>query len=172
MHTKNMKKIHEELVVFFESKILVRTLYCVGIFIILSLAFSTGMSVGFRKASFGRNWGENYERNFGMRPGSMMGLGRDSFPNSHGAVGKILKVELPTITVEDKDKTEKVVLVKKDTNIQEMRQELKAENLKIDDFVIIIGNPNPQGQIEAKFIRVMPHPELLNNTTTNEKPLQ
>ena len=71
-----------------------------------------------------------------------------------------------------KDKTEKVVLVKKDTNIQEMRQELKAENLKIDDFVIIIGNPNPQGQIEAKFIRVMPHPELLNNTTTNEKPLQ
>ena len=53
-----------------------------------------------------------------------------------------------------------------------MKQELKAENLKVDDFVIIIGDPNAQGQIEAKFIRVMPAPELLNNTTTNEKPLQ
>ena len=169
-----MKKIHEKMLQFFESKILVKILYCVGIVIVLILIFSAGISVGFRKASFGRSWGENYERNFGMmsRDGIMQNrpfLGGDTFPNSHGAVGKIIKITLPTIIVQDKDNTEKVVLIKEDTKIQEAKINLKNTDLKIDDFVVIIGSPNTQGQIEAKFIRLMPAPNFLNNINTNEK---
>ena len=168
-----MKKIHEKIVTFFESKVLVGILYGVGIIIVLAFVFSAGISVGFHKASFGKNWGDNYERNFGMRPVGMIGFGKDNFPNSHGAIGKIIKIELPTITVADKDQTEKVILVGNDTKIDQTRTQINAQNLKVDDFVIVIGSPNTQGQIEAKFIRVVPAPELLNNgQTNNEKPIQ
>ena len=150
-----MKKIYEDIKKVFESKITTRVLVIIGVIIIAMLIFSAGIFVGFRKAGFGRDWGENYERNFGMRPGNMM-FGRDNFPNSHGAVGKIIKAELPTIIVQDRDNTEKVILIKDDTKIQKMMFNIKASDLAVDDFVTIIGSPNSQGQIEAKFIRVMP----------------
>jgi hypothetical protein len=150
-----MKKIYEDIKKVFESKVAFRILLGIGIVIVLLLVFSAGVSVGFRKASFGRAWGENYERNFGMRPEHPI-FGNDNFPNSHGATGKIIKVELPTIIIQDKNNTEKVVLIKDDTKIQEMMQDIKASDLSIDKYVIVIGSPNNQGQIEAKFIRVMP----------------
>lgn len=170
-----MKKIHEKIVGFFESKILVGVLYGIGIVIILILIFSAGVSVGFQKASFGRAWGENYERNFGMIGGMMQGrpgLRGENFPNAHGAVGKIIKVELPTIIVQDKDNTEKVILIGNDIKIQKAKNDMKNTDLKINDFVVVIGSPNDQGQIEAKFIRIMPTPNFLNNKNINEKPIQ
>lgn len=156
---KFMKKIQEKLKKVLESKILVGVLYGVGGILVLMLVFSLGVSVGFHKASFGKNWGENYERNFGMKHGDMLGKfeGRgENFPNAHGAVGKILKIELPNIIVIDKDNTEKVIVLNEQTKIQAMRQELKATDLKIDNFIVVIGSPDEKGQIEAKFIRLMP----------------
>ena len=167
-----MKKINEKIKKIFESKILVGILYGVGIAVAVLLIFSAGVSVGFRKASFGRAWGDNYERNFGMRPMPPFGMGGNDFPNAHGAMGKIIKIELPTIIVQDQDKTEKVVLIKNDTKVQKMRDNINVANLKVDDFIVVIGSPNDQGQIEAKFIRMMPSPDFLinnNNTQTNEK---
>lgn len=166
-----MKKIHEKILKIFESKILVRILYIAGIAIVLILIFSAGFSVGFHKASFGRAWGENYEKNFGMMP-EHPEFGKDNFPNAHGAVGKIIKIELPTIIVQDKDQTEKVVLINENTKIQKMRQPVEQKDLKVDDFAVIIGSPNDKGQIEAKFIRIMPSPNFLNNTNKNEKSIQ
>ena len=153
-----MKKIYEDIKKVFESTISTRILIVVGVVVVTMLIFSAGIFVGFHKASFGRAWGENYERNFGMGPNRMM-FGRDNFPNAHGAVGKIIKIELPTIIVQDeKDNTEKVILIKEggDTRIQEMMTSIKATDLAINDYVVVIGSPNDQGQIEAKFIRVMP----------------
>ena len=167
-----MQKIHNKILGLFESKISVKILYWVGSIIILVLVFSLGISVGFRKASFGRAWGDNYERNFGMMP-NRPEFGKDNFPNSHGAIGKIIKIELPTIIVQDKDNTEKIILIKDDTKIQKMMNDIKINELAVDDFIIVIGSPNDKGQIEAKLLRVMPAPELLNNTQTkNEKSIQ
>ena len=166
-----MKKINEKIKKIFESKFLVGILYGVGIVVAVLLIFSAGVSVGFRKASFGRAWGDNYEQNFGMRPMPPFG-GENNFPNAHGAAGKIIKIELPTVIVQDQDKTEKVVLIKDDTKIQKMRDNIVSTDLKLDDFIVVIGSPNNQGQIEAKFIRIMPSPDFLinnNNTQTNEK---
>ena len=140
----------------FESKVLVGVLYGIGIIIIITLIFSAGVSVGFHKASFGRAWGDNYERNFGMMQPRFGGLGQNNFPNAHGSIGKIIKIQLPTIIVQDRDNTEKVILITNDTKIQRMRTEIKSSDLAINDFVTIIGSPDSQGQIEAKFIRVMP----------------
>jgi hypothetical protein len=152
-----MKKIHEKILRLFESKILVGILYGVGAVIVLILIFSAGVSIGFRKASFGRAWGENYEQNFGMMsPRRGFDFGTENFPNANGAVGKVIKITLPTIIVQDKDNTEKVILIKDDTKIEKMRTEIKATDLAVDDFIVVIGSPNAEGQIEAKFIRVMP----------------
>ena len=150
-----MKKINEKIKKIFESKILVGILYGVGIVVAVLLIFSAGVSVGFRKASFGRAWGDNYEQNFGMRPMPPFG-GENNFPNAHGAIGKIIKIELPAIIVQDKNNIEKVVLIKDDTKIQKMMVELSASDLSVNDSIVVIGSPNDQGQVEAKFIRVMP----------------
>jgi len=150
-----MKKIYEDIKNVFESKVSFRILCAVGIVIVSLLIFSAGVTVGFYKASFGRAWGDNYERNFGMMPNRPM-FGQDNFPNANGAIGKIIKITLPTIIVQDKDNTEKVILIKDDTKIQKMMSTVKSSDLAIDDFVVIIGSPNTQGQIEAKLIRIMP----------------
>ncbi|MFA6353629.1 MAG: hypothetical protein WCW93_01715 [Candidatus Paceibacterota bacterium] len=150
-----MKKIYEDIKKVFESRITLKVLCVLGVIIVALLIFSAGITVGFRKASFGRAWGDNYEHNFGMRPNRPM-FGQDNFPNANGAIGKIIKITLPTIIVQDKDNTEKVILLKDDTKIQKMMSEIKASDLIIDDFVVIIGSPNAQGQIEAKLIRIMP----------------
>jgi hypothetical protein len=123
--------------------------------IIALLIFSIGVIVGFHKASFERDWGENYERNFSPKPNGPI-FNPNNFPNADGAIGKIIKITLPTIIVEDKNHTEKIILLKDDTQIQEMRTPIAGNDLKMDDFVVVIGTPNTQGQIEAKFIRVMP----------------
>ena len=148
-----MQKIHKKVLELFNTKFSIKILYGVGSIIVLVLVFSLGVSVGFHKASFGHAWAENYERNFGTMPGRPP---FDNFPNASGAVGKIIKIGFPTIIVEDKDNTEKVVLIKDDTQIQKTQEKITENDLKIDDFVVIIGSPNTQGQIEAKFIRVMP----------------
>jgi len=158
-----MQKIKEKIGKMFESKIFVGILYGIGIVIILLLVLSAGISIGFHKASFGRAWGDNYERNFGMMQNRPM-FGKDNFPNAHGAIGKIIKIELPTVIVQDKDSTEKVILTENDTQIQRMRGNITINDLKINDFIVVIGSPNEQGQIEAKLIRVMPSPELMLDT--------
>ena len=145
----------EEIKKVFESKVAFRVLVVIGIVLVSILIFSAGVTVGFRKASFGRAWGENYARNFGMMPDRPF-LGQDNFPNANGAIGKIIKITLPTIIVQDKDNTEKVISIKDDTKIQKMMSVVKASDLAVDDFVVIIGSPNAQGQIEAKLIRIMP----------------
>ena len=143
-----------------ESKISTNILIGLGIAIAAMLIFSAGIAVGFHKASFGRAWGDNYERNFGMMSGRRI-FDKDNFPNANGAIGKIIKIQLPTIIVQDKDNIEKVILIKDDTKIQKMMLEVKTNDLSINDYVIVIGSPNTQGQIEAKLIRVMPSPELM-----------
>ena len=37
-----------------------------------------------------------------------------------------------------------------------MRNDLTAKDLAPDQTIVVIGEPNAQGQINAKFIRVLP----------------
>lgn len=150
-----MKKIYEDIKKVFDSSVSFKILCVVGVILVTLLIFYAGINVGFHKASFGRAWGENYERNFGMMSGRPM-FGKDNFPNASGAIGKIIKIELPTIIVQDKNNIEKVILIKNDTQIQKIRESVTTNDLKVDDFIVVIGAPNQQGQIEAKLIRIMP----------------
>lgn len=157
---ENIKKdtdIKESVKKILESKVVIKVLYGIGIVLVAMVIFYAGITVGFHKASFGHAWGENYERNFGMMQNRPM-FGQDNFPNANGAIGKIIKITLPTIIVQDRDNIEKVILIKSDTQIQKLRENITTNDLKVDDSIVVIGTPNGQGQIEAKFIRIMPLP--------------
>lgn len=106
-----------------------------------------------------------------MMGGNMMGYfqGKD-FTNSSGAIGKIASINLPAITIENTDGIEKIVLIKDDTIVRQFRETLKSSDLKIGDFVVVIGAPNDNAQVEAKIVRIMPNPEnFIGTTSTRNK---
>ncbi len=146
---------------YVESKNFKSIIYTLGVLFILFFVFQAGVVVGFKKASFHRDWGDNYEKNFGSRRG-MPKFIKDNFsetPNAHGAIGKIIKVDFPNIIVLDKDQTEKSIIIDNNTNIIEMSDKVNKESLIVDKFIVVIGSPNTSGQIEAKLIRIIPSPE-------------
>lgn len=160
----NKKDLKIKIKKVIESKQFLSVICTLGVLFIVFLIFQAGMMAGFHRASFGRDWGDNYSRNFGSphKDFQMMGGRMGDFgnlPNAHGAIGKIIKIELPTIIVQDEnDNTEKVVLISDNTEIHEMRNMISKENLKLDDHIVVIGTPNANGQIEARLIRFLPTP--------------
>jgi len=71
-------------------------------------------------------------------------------------------VELPHLIVRDRGGIEKIISLGDDTTIEKNGEELEVSDLSADDFIVVIGTPNDRGMIEAKFIRVIPSPEFLN----------
>lgn len=160
----------------FQSKAFKGVLFCVGAFVILSLIFGLGMFVGFRKAGHSYRWGENYERNFGGPPrGFVRGfmgdfMGRD-FMGAHGIAGQIIKIDSSTLVIKGRNNIEEIVVIKNDTVITRFRETVKLSDLKVDDQIVVIGQPNNTGQIEAKFIRVMPAAPPNTSPTATSSPI-
>jgi len=166
----NKKEIKEKIKSFLESKNYNKFIFIIGGLFILIFVFQIGMFAGFRKASFGRDWGNNYERNFGPKHLGPQ-LINDNFielPNAHGAIGKIIKIEYPNIYVLDKDQTEKVIIINDSTNILERKEKIAKESLAVDKYIVVIGSPNKLGQIEAKLIRIIPTPEEMMKINISE----
>jgi hypothetical protein len=148
---------------FFQSATAKRTILGIGAFVILLFVFQAGIFVGYFKASHSLRAGDNFSRTFGERgPGfggkMMPGFGMMDPTNAHGTTGAIVSVNLPTIIVSDRDGTEKTVTVSDKTDIRKFRNTIKAEDLSVNDFIVVIGAPNEQGDIAAQLIRVMPAP--------------
>ena len=168
----NLKNIHQ-------SKLIQGILIGIVVVIAFLFVFALGVTVGTHKAQFQGNFGEKFERNF-RGPGMMGDRGGlfgfdndlDLGPNSHGAVGKILTLDASKIVVSGPDNLEIIVLIKSDTLVREFMEEKKLQDLKVGDFVVVIGSPNAQGEIEAKLIRIMPPPpdaDFINQATTTKK---
>jgi hypothetical protein len=125
--------------------------------IVILLILSLGMFIGYRKANFSYRWGENYHRNFGGPKGGFFQdfSGRD-FIESHGTFGQIIKIDSASLAIKGRDGAEKIIMLKANTAIRSGREEIKPGDLKVNDYVTVIGDPNDAGQIEANLIRVMP----------------
>jgi hypothetical protein len=148
---------------FFQSKVFLGFIIGIAAFLILAIVFQVGVFVGFKKAGFSQRLGENYGRIFGddKRPqmgGMFEGMPFDNIPGGHGAVGKVVKISASTIVVAEPNNIEKVILFVQETSIRKAREEIKAGDIVVGDFVSIIGEANSQGEIEAKLIRVLPPP--------------
>ena len=145
----------------FQSSLFRGILIGLGVAIAALLIFQAGLHVGYRKASFSFHGGDNFYRAFGEKrhQKDFMGMKRGDFPNAHGALGKIISIQLPTFILEDEAHVEKIVLIKDDTIIRKFRDTLQAKELTTDDQVVVFGAPNDQAQIEAKMIRIVPQQE-------------
>ena len=143
--------------------VLMATLFALAV---LVGTFNVGLMVGYRKAKFSYAWGENYHRNFaGPRGGFVRDFGREmnggDYIGGHGTFGQIIDIRDQQIVVRGKDNSEQVIAVTSDTDIQRFKDSIQMSDLKVDEPIVVIGEPNDQGQIEAKFIRVMPTPSRL-----------
>ncbi len=131
----------------------------IGGFVVVLLIFQAGMFLGFKKASFSFRIGEQYFRQMNGRPNDQfMGMNRGDFENSHGAIGKIISIKLPSLIVSDKDGGEKTIIISTSTDIKKFKDSIKSEDLKVNDFITVIGSPNNRSEVEAKLVRVMPDP--------------
>ena len=166
----NKEEIKNKINKFSESKNFKNVICLLGAVFVLAFVFRAGMFTGYQRASFGRDWGNNYEKNFGPmhKAPPFMRDNIGNFPNAHGAVGKIIRVEFPNIVVLDKDQTEKIIIIKDDTNIIERKEKVSKEILTIDKYIVVIGIPNSTGQIEAKLIRILPTPEEMTRLNIDE----
>jgi len=125
--------------------------------IVILLILSLGMFIGYRKARFSYRWGENYHQNFGgPRGGFFQDFSGRDFIESHGIFGQIIKIDSASLAIKGRDGAEKIIMLKANTAIRSGREEIKPGDLKVNDYVTVIGDPNDAGQIEANLIRVMP----------------
>lgn len=145
---------------FLQSKMFKGIIFGIAAIAILLLVFKIGVVVGAHKANFSCQWSDNYHRNFGgPQAGFLRGFEdfRDkNFIEANGTFGQIIKIDNSTIVVKGRNDIEKIILVKDTTTVKRLQETIKINDLKIDDHVVIIGEPNNTGQIEAKLIRLMP----------------
>ncbi|MCX6739239.1 MAG: hypothetical protein NT098_04300 [Candidatus Parcubacteria bacterium] len=144
---------------FLQSDKVKHILAGIGIAVITLVVFQAGVFVGFKKATFSGRMGDNYYQTFGNRtmPPFSGAKGMD-LPNTHGTIGKIASITLPKVMIADNDGIEKTILLNEKTDIRRFRDSIKPEELNAGDFVTVIGEPDNNGQIEARLIRVMPIP--------------
>ncbi len=144
---------------FFQSKAFRDITWGIAAFIILLLIFKAGEMVGIKKADFSCRWSDNYHRNFGgPKAGFLGGFGDRDFIEANGTFGQIIKIDGSTLVVKGRDDIEKIVIVKDATTIKGLQDTVKLSDLKVDDYIVTIGDPNDSGQIEAKLIRLLPTP--------------
>ncbi len=145
------------------SKTILAIVVSIGIFVVLLLILWAGMLIGYMKAGYSYRFGENYYRNFGgPKQGESRGFGmmRDEMMSGHGVAGKVIKINPPTIIAEGTDNVEKIIKVTDDTQIRKFRDSISVNEIKVGDTIVVIGNPNGNGEIEAELVRVMPFPEI------------
>ena len=146
-----------ELKEIIKSRLYIVIILSLAAILFLVLTFGVGMYVGFHKARFSYQWGENYHKNFGgPRGGFLEGFGGKDLIDANGIAGQVIKINNSTLVIKGRDNTEKIILVKEDTIIMRFKESVKLVDIKLDDFIVAIGEPNDQGQIEAKFIRTLP----------------
>jgi hypothetical protein len=149
------------------------------ILVVIFLIFGAGIWIGERKAGFSYRWAEQYHRNFaGPKEGFLgdwRGFPKGEFIEAYGIFGQIIKINASTssdqtLVIKGKDDIEKIVLIKGETVIRNLRETVKIDNLKVDDYIVVVGEPNEAGQTEAKFIRIVPPPP--KETSLNTSPVR
>lgn len=137
--------------------ILKRIIFGIIIFIGLVFMFALGIWVGEERAQFSFAWAENYHMNFGgPKQGFFGNFPMMDYTNSHGVFGEIISINANALIVNDEDNVEKTIIVSDATTIIEGGIKVKTSDLQIGESVVVIGDPNGQGQIEAKLIRILP----------------
>lgn len=148
----------------FESKIFAYLIWSLIIFTAVLLVFKIGVIVGSRQANFSCQWGDNYHKNFA---GPKRGFGGDfnnkEFMDANGLFGQIIKVDGHNFIIRGKNDMEVFIRLNDGTIIKRFKETVAPRDLTINDMAVIIGEPNNVGQIDARFVRLLPPPGAANN---------
>lgn len=144
---------------FLQSDKYSKLVTALGILLAVLVIFGAGVFVGYRKADFSYRWSDNYYRDFGG-PNSPLGMSDadDNAQTPHGAFGTVIGVNLPTFAVKGQNEAEKIIIVGPQTVIRTLRNSGTTTDIHVGQSVIIIGEPDDQGQIDASFVRIVPAP--------------
>lgn len=142
-----------------KSTALKKVLIGFSLVVLLFVALRVGVAIGYHKARFAGNFNHNFERNFMGQRGGMKMIFSDRAPGGHGAVGKVVSINLPEIVVAGPDNFEKTVVFGTTTLFRKFQEEITSSEIKEGDFVVVLGNPNEDGKVEASLLRIMPEPE-------------
>ena len=143
---------------FLQSKTVRWVLVGLGALVFLLGAFAVGVRVGYQEARFSYEWGARYERDFGGPPQGFLGFsggGPKVLISAHGALGTVTGVASSSFSVAGPDNVLKDFLVSSTTLFGAPRSPAQFSDLQVGDQVIVIGMPNTQGQIEARFVRIV-----------------
>ena len=157
---------------FLQSKMFRAIVLGITGFAILVIVFQFGVIVGTVRSDFSFRWAEEYHKNFaGPQTGFLGNMMRDNYASPNGCFGRILQMTIfsqfsTKLIVEDSNGTEKVVLVSDKTIIKKQDKNIKPSDLQVNDNIVTIGDPNPDGAIQAQLIRVMSLP-LKNDQDRN-----
>ncbi len=124
---------------------------------IIFVVFALGVYVGYRKAVFVSGRGNRYDQYFsgGPIPGSAPGFMSGMPGSTHGIVGVVVDVSSSSILVRSPDNDEESVSILQDTVVRMMAQTVGAGSIAVGDAVAAIGQPTADGQIAARFIRIL-----------------
>ncbi len=128
----------------------------IGALVLALLIFHAGVVFGSHRNSFGGPSGRP-SMGRGFRPPFLPGsfeLPHGFIPNTHGAVGAITAITPPTFTMETREGTSKTIFVSTSTMIRSMRG-ADTTAFAIGNKIIVIGEPDSQGRIDATLIRVL-----------------
>ena len=141
---------------FLESKKIRAIIFILGGVAAIFLIFSAGVAVGYRKAVFSQSWGMSYNRFFLNRlPSGAIGMMVQRGPwDTHGVAGQVIDVSSSSFMVKDPDNDERSIAVTSGTVIRDTNQVIPLDDLAPGYQVVVIGAPNPDGQVDARFIRV------------------
>ncbi len=146
---------------FLQSPKYSRIVSVLGMLLAALVIFGAGVFVGYRKADFSYRWSNSYYRDFGgpYSPFNMSDAD-DNAPSAHGAFGTVIGVNLPSFAVQGPNEAEKVIIIGPQTIIRNMRNPATTTDIHMGQSVIIIGEPDNQGQIDASIIRIVPPPPM------------
>ena len=131
----------------------------VGVVILSFLIFHAGVVFGTHHNSFGGPF-DRPNMGRGFRPPFFPGgfeLPHGFMPNLHGAVGAITEITLPTLTMETREGTNQTIFVSTSTMIRNGDDSNMAA-LSVGSQIIVLGDTNSEGRIDAKLIRILPAP--------------
>ena len=119
--------------------------------ILALLIFHAGVAFGRHHGPFGRRDEHGFRHPF--FPGGFS-LPHGFIPNSHGAVGVVTSVSLPTVAMQTRDGMSQTIFISTSTIIKNAGG-TSAAALKVGSQIIVLGEPDGQGRVDAKLIRVI-----------------
>jgi len=130
--------------------------YLLAIFLGVVLIFEAGVAVGYHRAQFSERWSAGFARD-SRDPGSFFAVFQHDpdEPNPHGTIGQVVSVHMPEVLVKGQSSPEQIVIVGPRTQVRLFRGNGTSTDIQSGQQVIVIGEPDDQGQIQASFIRIL-----------------